>query len=173
MEEGFGFIHEKLDIKILILYVLARLPGPVDRDGLADVVFCDGGVDYFSYAECLSELSATGHIEEDGDRFSITEIGREDGSVMEGSLPVSVRARADMAMLPVAARISRDSLIHTSHEVTEQGCMVQLSMSDGQGEVLSMRLLAADERQARTMENTFRVQAEAFYVQLIEMLSGT
>ena len=31
-----GFIHEKLDIKILILYILRRLPGTVDPETLAD-----------------------------------------------------------------------------------------------------------------------------------------
>ena len=56
--EHFGFVREQLDIKILILYILARLPGPVDRESLADIVFCDGAVNYFSFSECLSELIA-------------------------------------------------------------------------------------------------------------------
>ncbi|MBQ3256053.1 MAG: DUF4364 family protein, partial [Oscillospiraceae bacterium] len=58
--EQFGFVREELDIKILILYILARLPGPVDRESLADIVFCDGAINYFSFSECLSELIATG-----------------------------------------------------------------------------------------------------------------
>ena len=33
--DHFGFIHEKMDIKILILYVLEQLPGPVDAPGSA------------------------------------------------------------------------------------------------------------------------------------------
>ena len=133
MDEGFGFIREKLDIKILILYILARLPGPVDRDGLEDVVFCDGAVDYFSFSECLSELVATGHITDNDDRYEITPLGRDDGAVMESSLPVSVRARADMAMLPVADRVSRETMIRADHEQTDSGCMVHLSLSDGKG----------------------------------------
>ena len=32
--DRFGFIHEKLDIKILILFILRRLPGVVDRETL-------------------------------------------------------------------------------------------------------------------------------------------
>ena len=32
--DNFGFIHDKLDIKILILFVLRRLPGAVDPETL-------------------------------------------------------------------------------------------------------------------------------------------
>lgn len=172
MDEGFGFIREKLDIKILILYILARLPGPVDRDSLADVVFCDGGVDYFSFAECLSELVFTGHIAEETEHYTITDLGREDGAVMETSLPVSVRARADIAMLPVVDRIGRDGLIETDHEVTDKGCIVHLALSDGEGELIRLTVLAGNERQARQMENHFRNRAEELYVRITGLLQG-
>ena len=39
-----GFIHDKLDIKFLILYITARLAGPVDFTTLAELSFCDEGV---------------------------------------------------------------------------------------------------------------------------------
>ena len=32
-----GFIHEKLDIKLLILFILSRLPAPVDRGTLDEL----------------------------------------------------------------------------------------------------------------------------------------
>ena len=35
--DRFGFIHEKLDIKILILFILRRLPGVVDRETLGEL----------------------------------------------------------------------------------------------------------------------------------------
>lgn len=170
MDESFGFIREKLDIKILILYILARLPGPVDRDSLADVVFCDGGVDYFSFAECLSDLVSTGHISDDSDRYTITALGREDGAVMETSLPISVRDRADIAMLPVVDRIGREAMIEAGHEITDQGCNVYFALGDGQGELMRLTVLAGDERQARQMEKNFRNHAEDLYVRLIGML---
>ena len=43
-----GFIHEKLDIKLLILFILSRLPAPVDRGTLDELCQqCDDGVGYF------------------------------------------------------------------------------------------------------------------------------
>ena len=32
--DNFGFIHDKLDITILILFVLRRLPGALEKAGL-------------------------------------------------------------------------------------------------------------------------------------------
>lgn len=170
MDEGFGFIREKLDIKILILYILARLPGPVDRDGLEDVVFCDGAVDYFSFSECLSELVATGHITDEDDRYAITPLGREDGAVMETSLPLSVRARADMAMLPVADRVSRDAMIVADHEQTDSGWVVHLSLNDGKGELIALSAVVGDEKHARIIERNFRRDAETMYMRIVSVL---
>ena len=36
MEERRGFIHEKLDIKLLILFILRRLPAEIDPEKLSD-----------------------------------------------------------------------------------------------------------------------------------------
>ena len=57
-----GFIHEKLDIKILILFVLRRLPGTVEPETLQELCQCDDGISYFDYSDCLNELVETGHI---------------------------------------------------------------------------------------------------------------
>ena len=51
-----GFIHDKLDIKFLVLYLMARVASPVDFATLADLTFCDDGVEYFDFAESVAEL---------------------------------------------------------------------------------------------------------------------
>lgn len=167
--EQFGFVREQLDIKILILYILARLPGPVDRESLADIVFCDGAVNYFSFSECLSELISTGHIVKEHGKYEITERGREDGAMIETSLPISVRDNADVGMLPVAERISRESMIRTEHSSNHIGCTVKLTLSDGKGIVLDISALVGDQEQARLIEKKFRSNAEDYYMRILNM----
>ena len=167
--EQFGFVREELDIKILILYILARLPGPVDRESLADIVFCDGAINYFSFSECLSELIATGHIMKERGKYEITPKGREDGAMIETSLPISVRDNADVGMLPVADRISREAMIRTSHSNEALGTMVHLSLSDGKGVLLDLSALAGDEEQAKIIEKKFRLNAEDYYIRILNM----
>ena len=167
--EQFGFVREQLDIKILILYILARLPGPVDRESLADVVFCDGAVDYFSFSDCLSELIGTGHILKERGKYEITPKGREDGAMIESSLPISVRDKADLGMLPVADRISREAMIRTSHTTEALGTVVHLKLSDGKGVILDLSALAGDEEQAKMIEKKFRLSAEEYYLKILNM----
>lgn len=167
--EQFGFVREQLDIKILILYILARLPGPVDRESLADIVFCDGAINYFSFSECLSELIATGHIVKERGKYEITPKGREDGAMIETSLPISVRDNADVGMLPVADRISREAMIRTSRNMEQSGWVVNLSLSDGKGVIFKMSALAGDEEQAKSIEKKFRLDAETYYMRILNM----
>ena len=167
--EHFGFVREELDIKILILYILARLPGPVERESLADIVFCDGAVDYFVFSECLSELISTGHIVKENGKYEITEKGREDGAMIETSLPISVRDNADVGMLPVAERIGREAMIRTEHVNGNAGCTVKLSLSDGKGSVMSLSALVGDEEQAKIIEKKFRNHAEEYYIRILNL----
>ena len=170
--DRFGFIHDKLDIKILILFVLSRLPEPLDGEALADLVLCDDGISYFDYADCLSELVDTGHVLELDHRYQITEKGIRNGSAIESSIPYSVRTKALQRIAPVASSMQRDAMIRTSHQTRgRDGCMVSLSLSDGVGEIASLALLVADEAQAEQIEQQFRANAESIYHKLIELFS--
>lgn len=170
--DRFGFIHEKLDIKILILFILSRVPDAINGESLADLVLCDEGISYFDYAECLSELIETNHVSESGGKYAITEKGARNGKAIESSLPYTVRVKAERATTAMANGMRRDSMIGTSHdEIPGQGCMVSLSLSDGVGEIISMRLITAGVEQANKIEDNFRSNAESIYNKMIDLLS--
>ena len=168
----YGFIREKLDIKILILFILRRLPAPVDAATLCDLVNCDDGIDYFDYTECLEDLVRTGHVSESDESYVITDKGRKNGEYVESSLPYSVRIKAEKSAVPVAERLSRMAMITARHENTESGCMLVVGMSDGKGEIFSSRLLVPDEEQDKKMEKKFRLGAEKIYTEVIKLISG-
>jgi hypothetical protein len=172
MEERFGFIHEKLDIKLLILYVLRKLPDKVSFTELIELVMIDGGFDYFEYVQCLTELEETGHVEHIGDCFQITEKGIDHCDAVSSSLPFSVRRLADEVIEPILERMRRDALIGTKHENLPGGvCMVTLSLSDGVGDIVKLSLLTDGETQAASMEKYFRANAEPLYHKLIALLT--
>ena len=167
-----GLIHEKLDIKILILYILRRLPGVVDGDTLTTLCQCDEGFTYFDYAECLYELVDAGNIEQpEKDHFRITEKGARSVDEVGNSIPNSVRKKADTLLAPVALSLERASMIQTSHDRTRNGVTVELAMSDGKGEVIRMSLLAGNENTAELMEKNFRAHAEEYFFKIVEMMT--
>ena len=170
--DQFGFIHEKLDIKILILFLLRRLPGEVDPSTLGDLCRqCDDGIGYFDYSDCLAELVETEHIAENEEGcFTITAKGARNADAVETSLPYSVRSKALKLLEPVAEALRRAAMITARHEVRDDGCFVELAMSDGAGEIIRMNLLCADEEQAGTLEKHFRKNAEGYYQKIIGLL---
>jgi len=170
--DRFGFIYEKLDIKILILFILRRLPGIVDAETLRELSQCDEGVGYFDYSDCLAELVETNHVQEHDEGYSITEKGARNAEAVESSLPYSVRTKALKLIKPVEEKLRRAAMIKASHRQDEKGgCMVELGLSDGQGEIMRLSFLCADEEQAKQIEKNFRRDAEAYYQKVVELMT--
>ncbi len=165
-----GFIHEKLDIKILILFILRRLPGTVDPDTLLELCQCDEGIGYFDYSDCLHELVETEHVTESEEGHAITEKGARNADAVESSLPYSVRSRALRLLAPVEERLRRAAMITARHTLGADGCTVELTMGDGKGELIHLRLLCADEEQAGQIEKHFRKDAEGYYQKIVGLL---
>ena len=167
MAENYGFIHEKFDIKLLILFILRHLHG----EKLAELVLIDGGINYFDYKVCLAELVNTAQIEETGDGYRVTAKGSRNCEVLENTLPWSVRSKAQRVMAPVIEEMRRREMILANHEMGEGGVNVYLAMSDGVGSILDLRILAADEEQAKRIERNFRKNAENYYHSFLRELS--
>ena len=171
MTENFGFIHEKLEIKILILFIMRRLPGPVTHDVLTALTMCDDGISYFEFSESVAELVETGHLKLNDGIYSLTGKGVRNGEVTENNIPYSVRVKAEDAAAAMRSEQNRNAMIKTSRETDDKGvCTVNLSLSDGIGEIISIKLLAANEKQAAALEKGFRKNAEGIYHSLIEMI---
>ena len=172
MEERFGFIHDEMDIKVLILFILSRLPEPVPMDMLSDVtLLCDDAIGYFEFSDCVADLVKTGHVADKNGKHIITDKGRENGSVTESGLPYSVRIRAERAASALAHMQRRSALISASHEMRSRGgYTVKLDMSDGIGPILSIEILAGNDKQALKLEENFKRSAETMFNKILDVL---
>jgi hypothetical protein len=160
-----GFIHDKLDIKFLILYITARAAAPLDFPTLIDLTMCDEGVDYFEFAEAVSELVSTGHLQVDENHlYSITEKGRTNGSICESSLAYSVRTKADRQLLLLNAKLRRDAQVRAEVIPRPGGSLsVRLSLEDHFETIMTLELMADDDEQAEQLVSSFRDRAEQVY----------
>jgi len=171
MSENFGFIHERIEIKVLILFIMRRLPEPLTLDVLVGLTLCDDGISYFDVTECISMLVETKHIRMEDGRYSLTQKGERNGEILEKNLPYSVMKRAEAAAALVRANLSRDAMIKTNRMAGDNGeFKVTMSLSDGVGDIILMELFTANEDQADTLEKGFRKNAEKIYHAIIAML---
>lgn len=166
--DNYGFIREKVDIKILVLYILKYLPAPVDGSTLLELTMCDNAINYFDYTECLTELQRTGHIRTEENGYRITAFGLATLKETESSLPYTIRMKAGNAARRAAKILNRE--ITADHTVRADGiCDVRLSLSDYRGQLLKLELTAENEVQAVEMERRFRKKADA----LLRSITGS
>ncbi len=158
-----GFIHNKLDMKLLALYLLTHAAAPIDFATLTDLAMCDGGVDYFQFAEAVSELCASGHIFREGDLYSPTDKGRRDGSAGESRLSPVIRARCDRRLAPLNEALRRKAQVRAAVEPDGESWQVSLSMDDDRGPLFSLTLLAPSKEEGQRIADHFLAHPDRVY----------
>ena len=169
---GRGFIHDKLEIKFLILYITARVIEPIPFDTVLDLTLCDDAIDYFDFSECLNDHVKTEHLTLSKDGFySITDKGIRNSRICESSLPYSVRLRCDKNLDVWNRKLRRKSQVKSSWEQRNNGIYtLKLSLDDDMGSVMDLRLMVPREDLAKLLAERFRKAPEQVYSKIMDVL---
>ena len=167
----YGFIHDKLDIKFLVLYLMARVAAPVDFPTLTDLTMCDDGVDYFEFAEAVAELVDSGHLTLEHDLYAITEKGRENGAACESSLPYSVKRRCTANLSKVNGLLRRNAQVRAEIAARDEGGFeAKLVLDDEDGNLMTLALFCGSQEQAERLTAGFKSKPERVYHQILSAL---
>lgn len=160
-----GFIKGSLDVKLLVLYLMARVAEPIVFDDLIDLALCDDGIDYFQLSQAVSELIESEHLLRlDDGTLVITEKGRANGSIMEDNLPTVIRGRCNRNLARLNASLRFAAQMNAQVLTDENGhSHIELSLVDGTGPLLRMDLAVPDEEQGQKMVRRFQETPEEFY----------
>ena len=161
----FGFIHSKLDIKLLILYILTRVAAPIDFATLTDLVMCDDGVDYFEFAEAVSELLDTGHLVREGEFYAPTDKGRRNCADGESSLSPAIRQRCDQRLAPFNAALKRKAQVRSQVDPSPDGTFytVRLMLDDDRDNLFTLSLLTATREEGEDIAQRFTQHPDRIY----------
>ena len=163
--QRLGFIHDMLDVKVLILFVMARVNYPVDTQQIYELCYQDDCLSYFDVCTALPEMVSSGHLKQvENECYEITEKGREDGATTENSIAYTVRQRAENAVARFNRQIRRSSFVKTQILPRENGDFsVIMSLDDEVGNLMTLEVLAPNQRQAIRLSKLFEKKAEAVY----------
>ncbi|MBQ3405041.1 MAG: DUF4364 family protein [Oscillospiraceae bacterium] len=170
MERRFGFIHDKLDIKILILYIMQRVKYPLSINELAELTLIDDAIGYFDFAECIAELVRSEHLEDTGDGYVITEKGIKNGKITEVSLPFTVKKLAEKGVEDYNSDIKNRRRASVSRTAHNGGYVMDFSCTEGGVPVFNLSLEASDQAEADKFERVFRRDPMGFYKKLTGLL---
>lgn len=173
--QRLGFIHDMMDVKVLILYVMSRVNYPVTVQQIYELCYQDECLSYFDVCTAVPELVNSLHLQELEDGcYQITAKGRADGSLTQDSIAFSVRQRAENAVARFNRQIRRSSFVKTHILPRDNGDFsVVLSLDDDMGNLMTLELMAPDQRQAVRLSRLFEKKAEAVYnLTMAELLDG-
>ena len=163
--QRLGFIHDMMDVKVLILYVTARSQYPMTTQEIYEVCYQDDCLSYFDVCTAVPEMVKSGHLAETEDgKYIITEKGREDGELTADSIAFTVKQLAENAVDRYNRQIRRSSYVKTQVVAKKDGgSSVIMSLDDEAGNLMTLELLAPDQRQAVRLSKLFEKKAEQIY----------
>lgn len=163
--QRLGFIHDMMDVKVLILFVAARANYPMTNQEVYELCYQDECLSYFDVCTALPEMVNSGHLRMvEEDRYEITEKGRNDGKLTEDSIAFTVRQRAENAVSRFNRQLRRSSFVKTQVIPRESGEQsVVMVLDDEMGNLMTLELVAPDPRQAVRLSKLFEKKAETVY----------
>ena len=160
-----GFIHDMMDVKVLILYVMARVSYPVNIQQIYELCYQDECLSYFDVCTAVPEMVKSGHLKEaESELYVITDKGKADGSLTEDSIAFTVKQKAENAVSRFNRQIRRSSFVKTQIIPRESGdYSVIMALDDELGNLMTLELLAPDQRQAIRFSKLFEKKADLLY----------
>jgi hypothetical protein len=154
-----------MDVKVLILFVAARSNYPMTNQEIYELCYQDECLSYFDVCTAIPEMVASGHLKQlEDDTYAITEKGKADGSLTEDSIAFTVKQRAENAVSRFNRQIRRSSFVKTQILPRESGdYSVIMALDDEMGNLMTLELVAPDQRQAVRLGKLFEKKAEAVY----------
>ena len=163
--QRLGFIHDMMDVKVLILFVAARSSYSMTAQEVYELCYQDECLSYFDVCTALPEMVESGHMKLlDDDRYEITEKGRADGLITEDSIAFTVKQRAENAVAKFNRQLRRSSFVKTQIIPRENGDFsVVMALDDEMGNLMTLELVAPNQRQAVRLSKLFESKAEMLY----------
>ena len=163
--QKLGFIHDMMDVKVLILYVSARASYPLTVQELYELCYQDDCLSYFDVCTAIPEMVQSGHLRQlEDEKYEVTEKGREAGEITADSIAFTVKMRAENAVDRFNRQIRRSSFVKTQLIPRENGdYSVMMSLDDESGNLMTLELMAPNQRQAVRLSRLFEQKAEMVY----------
>ena len=163
--QRLGFIHDMMDVKVLILYVACRSSYPMTTQEIYELCYQDDCLSYFDVCTAIPEMVASGHLQKVGEEhYEVTEKGRHDGALTEDSIAFTVKQKAENAVSRFNRQLRRSSFVRTQILPRDNGdYSVVMALDDDSGNLMTLELMAPNQRQAVRLGQLFESRAEELY----------
>ena len=169
-DDGFvpGMLTNITDVKIIICYLLKTIGEPMDKEKIIEMVFANDIASYFDVRSAVMELVENGNITEDKDgNISITESGKDAAEMLESTLPLTTRSKIIREGVKLNNLSKKSKGNKANVEVNPSGIFVKCELLDGEEEIMTFKMLVADEMQAQMIKEKFLENPAQVYQKFI------
>ena len=173
--QRLGFIHDMMDVKVLILYVTARSNYALTVQEIYELCYQDDCLSYFDVCTAVPQMVQSGHLEQvEEEKYVITEKGRQQGELTADTVAFTVKQRVENAVNRYNRQLRRKGFVKTECHPSENGdYAVTMVLNDTVGNLMTLELMAPDQRQALRLGKLFEKKAEDVYnLIMAELLDG-
>ncbi len=161
--------------KVLILYLLNRLPDGIKSDNLYKIVSSTNNINYFYFQELLTDLIETklvGSFTKDEDIFiKITSEGQNALSLTKSLLPGILKLKADNIFKEEVSLIAEESSIITEYiPKDENNYTVKCKIVEKNEILLEVSTFAGSRERAKQISDNWKNNANKIYPQIINLL---
>ena len=161
--------------KVLILYLINKLPDGIKSDNLFKIVSSTNGINYFYFQELLSDLIATnlvGSFTKDEDTFiKITSEGENSLSLTKSLLPGILKLKADNVFKDEISEIVEESSIITEYiPKDENNYTVKCKIVEKNETLFEISAFAGSRERAKQISDNWKNNANTIYPKIIDIL---
>lgn len=170
-----GFAQGIIKDKLAILFFLQVVAIDITREQLHRAIVENDCMDYFSFCSAMFELEEDGMIaavpRAFGQVYCLTEQGKESLSLLEDTLPFSVRVS-----LSAYAETARNTLIEETQlssamdEMPDGSYQVTLNAVERNNTILKIQMRLASRNMANKIRNNWENVSEKVYEDLLNRL---
>lgn len=161
--------------KVLILYLLNKLPDGIKNDNLYKIVSSANNINYFYFQELLTDLIETnfvGSFTKDEDTVvKITSEGQNALSLTKSLLPGILKLKADNIFKEEVSNIAEESSIITEYiPKDENNYTVKCKIVENNETIFEVSTFAGSRDRAKQISDNWKNNANEIYPKIINLL---
>lgn len=169
-----GGLINRTEIRLLVCYILKSIRRPLSGQLIQELFHYEGLANYFEVGQAIQDLLEQGSIrasQEEPDAYELTDAGRSVVVTLERDLPVTVREKAVKSAVRLLTRIRREAENKVEITKGERGYLVSCTVMERDAELMTVRLMVADEMQAKAVREIFLDDPSVVYTGVVELMT--
>ncbi len=167
---------DKIDVKLITLFIVENFKMPVPNSFIVDTLMLEPFINYFDLQNQMAELMEEEFVTyytENNDRFySITNKGTQALEFFCDRIPKTVRERLLRAIKIKVKELKNALSIKAAYtKVNDIEYSVDLGISEGHFDMLSVSVSVGDEVMAKKMCASFKENPQTTYSELLSVLT--